>query len=78
MPEVGRGVVIPSATSQTLDIAIAAPSPSVLLADVTLDTLPGSRSGFREPGRRSSSTPTCCLGCIPTQLGSDSLRAIVE
>ena len=35
MPEVGRGVVIPSATSQTLDIAIAAPSPSVLLADVT-------------------------------------------
>ena len=39
MPEVGRGVVIPSATSQTLDIAIAAPSPSVLLADVTLDTV---------------------------------------
>lgn len=55
MPEVGRGVVIPSATSQTLDIAIAAPSPSVLLADVTLDMLPGLAkrvSRAREEGHR--------------------------
>ena len=51
MPEVGRGVVIPSATSQTLDIAIAAPSPSVLLADVTLDTLPGLAKRVSRAGK---------------------------
>ena len=40
MPDLGRGMVIPSATSQTLQAALAAPSPNVLLTGVALDELP--------------------------------------
>ena len=74
MPEVGRGGVIPSATSQTLDIAIAAPSPSVLLADVTLDTLPGLAKRVSRAGKKVIVHADMLSGLHPNSAGLGFLK----